>query len=72
MHHDGAFFCRKSNIPLELMRLREHIESLYSDSEELTLLSEDCKALLEQLLTLNNTKGNGELDLSDFTVEILE
>jgi hypothetical protein len=60
---------QSDRLSLEFKRLREQIESLCCDSEELTLLLGDCKALLEQFKAVASG-ANDELNPSNFSTKV--
>ncbi len=62
---------QSDRLSLELRRLREQMEGLQNDNEELKNLLGDCKTLLEQLQDMVSG-ANGKLNPSDFRTEVLE
>ena len=62
---------QSDRLSLELRRLREQIESLQNDNEELKNLLGDCKALLEQLEDVTSG-ANAVLNPSDFSTMVLK
>jgi hypothetical protein len=61
---------QSDRLSLELRRLREQIESLNSDDENLIFLLKDCKELLEQLQDITTEKHDTKLQLSNCMSEI--
>lgn len=63
---------QSDRLSIELRRLRELIETLEDDRQELLFLFSDCKALLEQLQAVTDGADNTKLQPSDFNVKTQE
>lgn len=60
---------QSDRLSLEFKRLREQLEEIPGDSEELPNLLDDCKALLKQLKAIASGV-NDELNPSEFSTEV--